>query len=242
MTPLEFAQASDQPFQTVGAAHYFDDLTRPAAEALGLDLFRFYFCGRGGVLGAVDAPVVQSAFGYFNPALLQKMWTSGGERCDVSEAASAQMQVAYDIGDRNLEGVDGLEEATEALARVTSAVDVGGLGLFAGFQQLPVPEHVPAAWMHQCILMRELRGSVHLAALTSHGLPGRVAHQIARPNDGEMFGWKEPAEVTNEQREAYAAAKTLTDLGVAAHCAALSEDERRHIVTCAQTSAERFTN
>ena len=241
MTPLEFATASDQPFQTIGAAHYFHDLTRTAADAINLDLFRFYFCGRGGVLGPVESSVVQAAFGYFNPKLLDKMWTSGSERSDVTEVAAAQMQVSYDIGNLTLEGLDGLAEATEALARVTSTVDPGGLGLFASFQQLPTPEELPAAWMHQCVLMRELRGSVHLAAVTAHGLPGRVAHQIARPDDGEMFGWREPTEVTDDQRDAYALAKTLTDTGVAAHCEALSETERSHIVACAQASAERIT-
>jgi len=241
MMPLDFVTATDSAFQNAGAAHYFHELAKPAAEGIGLDMFRFYFCGRGGVLGPVSSSVVQSSFGLFNPALLHKMWTTGGERCDVEVAAATQMQVAYDIGERYLDDIDGLAQATDPLAKLTSLVDIGGLGLFAGFQKLEAPESEAAAWMHQVILMRELRGSIHIAALAAHGIPGRIAHQIKRPNDGEMFGWTEPIEITDVQRSAYEDATALTNAGMAAHCSILTDDERNHIAAVAAATVDRVS-
>jgi len=241
MTPLDFVASTDTSFQNAGAAHYFHELTKPAADNIGLDLFRFYFCGRGGVLGPVSSSVVQSAFGLFNPELLHKMWTTGAERCDVEVAAATQMQVAYDIGERDLGDVVGMADATASLAQLTSSVDVGGLGLFAGFQQLAAPAGEAAAWMHQVILMRELRGAVHLAALAAHGVPGRVAHQIKRPNDGEMFGWTEPVEITNAQQRGYKEATALTNTGMASHCAILTDDERAHVAAVAGATTDHIS-
>jgi hypothetical protein len=61
----------------LGWAYYFVPETLETGKALGLDGFRFYSLGRGGMLGDVEAPVVVSAFGYFNPALVADMWDSG---------------------------------------------------------------------------------------------------------------------------------------------------------------------
>ena len=88
MTPEDFVDAVSTPFQDIGALHYFGPKSKAAAEALGIDQFRFYFAGRGGVMGEVSHEVLQSAFGYFNPALVDKMWTSSKERCDVALALS----------------------------------------------------------------------------------------------------------------------------------------------------------
>ncbi len=210
----------------MGAVHYFHEVTREVADELGLDLFRFYFCGRGGVLGNVDAAVVQAGFGYFNPKLLEKMWITGAQRCPVTEAAAAQMQVIYRIGEEGLGDVEGLGDAADHLAEVTSAVDSAALGLFAGFQALEQPDSAAARFMHQVVLMRELRGSVHLAALAAAGCPSRVAHQLKRPNDGDMFGWTEAVEVSEADREAYEKAGTLTDAAMVRHVSVISDDAR----------------
>ncbi len=53
---------------------YFDKATSERGRELGLRTMHFYFLGRGGVLGDVEAPVVASAFGYFKPALVERMW------------------------------------------------------------------------------------------------------------------------------------------------------------------------
>ena len=61
----------------IGSAFYFHPDTVAKAKSLGLDGFRMYFLGRGGVLGDVEPAVVSSAFGYFEPGLLAHMWNIG---------------------------------------------------------------------------------------------------------------------------------------------------------------------
>ncbi len=64
-TPMELVQSACPKIGSLGSAHYFDrEITVPRGKELGLDGFRFYFLGRGGVLGDVEARVVRSAFGY----------------------------------------------------------------------------------------------------------------------------------------------------------------------------------
>ena len=69
------------------------------------------------------------------------------------------------------------------------AVDGGAMALFAGVRAEPVPDDAPAAAIHQAMVLREMRGSAHLAAITAVGLPTEVAHAIKRPDDVELFGW-----------------------------------------------------
>ena len=59
------------------AVFYFAPSTVAVGKEHGLDGFRFYFLGRGGVLGDVESQVVASAFGYFEPGLGDKMWDVG---------------------------------------------------------------------------------------------------------------------------------------------------------------------
>ncbi len=60
-----------------GWAFYFVPATIARGNELGLDHLQFYALGRGGVLGDVESRVVSSAFGYFNPTLIESMWTAG---------------------------------------------------------------------------------------------------------------------------------------------------------------------
>ncbi|MGI9594675.1 MAG: helix-turn-helix domain-containing protein, partial [Acidimicrobiales bacterium] len=53
------------PIGAAGAAFYVNPDTLARGKELGLDGFRFYVLGRGGVMGDVPAKVVESAFGYF---------------------------------------------------------------------------------------------------------------------------------------------------------------------------------
>jgi len=76
ITPEEISRAIAEPTGPVGAAFYFHPDTMARGKELGLDGFRFYALGRGGVLGDVEAGVVHSAFGYFNPSMVARLWDS----------------------------------------------------------------------------------------------------------------------------------------------------------------------
>ena len=239
MTPFDFAAAVCDPFQILGAVHYFGPRAKAAAEELGIDQFRFYFAGRGGVLGNVSTEVFLSSFGYFNPSVVDKMWSSSKERCDVNAAATAQLNIAYEIGEESLAELDGLAEAADAMGKLSSSVDVAALPLFAAFASRPVPEPATHAFMHQTILFRELRGSIHLAAIAATGCRSRAAHQIRRPQDLEMFGYADEVEIPDDEKAAYSQVEPLTEGAMTTHGARwLTADERDQIASTAIAAVE----
>ena len=79
MDSMELVQTACPKIGSLGSAFYFHPDTVAKGKELGLDGFRFYFLGRGGVLGDVEPQVIQSAFGYFEPGLIAKIWNSAKE-------------------------------------------------------------------------------------------------------------------------------------------------------------------
>jgi hypothetical protein len=199
----------------LGAAWYFLPPTIEVGRSIGLDGFRFYFLGRGGVLGDVEWPVVLSAFGYFNPALLEKMWKTARQRCDVTTAVTAHMGCCHDYGRGRLHDVVELGPFCDAAQAIIEAavIDPAALPLFAAYTMLPLAPDLPARAMQLVVTLRELRGSVHLVAVVASGLASPVAHWIRRPKDVELFGWKadEISEPTDEDRRRLDQADELTN-------------------------------
>lgn len=240
MTDLALSEATDSALQVIGAQHYFHPEMKPRAEALGLDMFRMYIAGRAGVLGPVPSEVVQAAFGYFEPGLIRKLWLSSLERCDPQEAADAHFEVAYSLGESHLGAVDHLAEASEAMATVVENADPAGLGLFAGFAASACPDSPASTYMHQSMTLRELRGSVHLAAVAAAGLPSVIAHAIRRPNDLATFGWTNAPAPSDADREMLAAIDVATRNTMERHYSCLSADQMRLVHDVAQQARATF--
>lgn len=218
MTPDELVRTASPAIGHVGGAPwYFDPQTIEAGKAVGLDGLRFYFLGRGGTLGDVDWRIVSSAFGYFNPATVEHMFTTAKQRCAVDVAVRAHLGACADYGRRVLPDVD--EATLQGFCEAGTAVVAGAIAdpaalvLFAGYAAQPVPDDLLGRTMHLTAVLRELRGSVHLAAVAAAGLRSPVAHAIRRPNDVEMFGWK-PGDLpdpTDDDRRRLTASDTATD-------------------------------
>lgn len=213
MNAEELIATTAGPVGQHGAAYYFTPETLERGRELGLDGFRFYFLGRGGVLGDVEAPVVVSAFGYFEPGLVRRIWESGREVVEPREAGRAHLACAHRFGRERFAGAGDLGPFCEAAESVVAAVDPAGLALFAGIAAEPLPEDPPARAAQLLSVLRELRGSAHLLAVLASGLSPRVAHYIGRPDYFAAFGWSEEdvPEVTDAERAAYVAAEDLTD-------------------------------
>lgn len=227
MTPEELVAATAAPINKLGALYYFDPSTLAhGKEQLGLDGMRFYFLGRGGLLGDVDAPAVTSAFGYFAPAVVDKMWNSAREKCAPRDAAAAALACNADIGRAKLADVDGLDAFCEAAEQVVADVNPAALSLYAGVSAFPVPEDLPARAMHQLVVHRELRGSAHLAAVIAAGLNPGVAHAIRRPDDVQTFGWPEDLAITDADRATLAEVDATTDAMSAQHYSSLTDAQR----------------
>jgi hypothetical protein len=224
MDSREVIRAIAAPTGDIGASFYFVPETLARGKELGLDGFRFYVLGRGGVLGDVEPAVVRSAFGYFHPSLVERMWTSAKEIVTPRAAAREYIACAHEHGRRRFDDVTGLDAYVDAATAVIAHVEGVSMPLFAGVRAEPVPADAAAAAMHQAMVLREMRGSMHLLALTAAGLPSHVAHAIKRPDDVGVFGWKDdPPVPTDADREAWARAEALTDDLLAPAFAALTD-------------------
>lgn len=211
MTPQDICSTTAEPLGNIGGHFYFQPDTLAAGKELGLDGFRFYVLGRGGVMGDVDAALVHAGFGYFDPALIEKMWNTAKERVEPRTAAKAYLDAAYALARVNFEDSPTLAAFTEAAKKVIDSVDRSALPLFAAHAAMPVPEDTAAAAYHYAIVLRELRGSVHLAAVAAAGLHSRVAHQMRRPDMVETFGWKEELDVVGEHHDRRSRVDEMTD-------------------------------
>jgi len=218
-----------------GWTYYFDPATVARGERLGLDTFAFYFIGRGGVLGDVEAAVVQSAFGYFNPAVVAMMWEAARAKVAPRTAGREYFEAAHDFGRARLSGVEELGPFVTAATKVLDAakLDVAGLTLFAAAAAEPLPSDLPAAAMHLVAVLREFRGSAHLVAVVASGLSPRTAHFIRRPEMYTTFGWPDDDRptVTDVDTAALAAADALTDRIVAPAYGVLDDDDAMALIS-----------
>lgn len=210
MTPVEIMRATEA-IGKIGSAFYFHPDTLVRGKEVGLDGFRFYILGRGGVLGDVEPAVVHAAFGYFHPALIAKMWTSASERIAPRDAARLYHRCAHGLGRSALDDGEHLDGFVDAATQVINAVEGTSLPLFAAVRAEPVPDDAPAAALHQAMVLRELRGGVHLLSLVAQGLDSAKAHAIKRPDDVTMFGYDTAPDVTDDDRAKWRRAEDMTD-------------------------------
>lgn len=227
MTPEELIAEVSPPLYGLGAGFYFAPATLARGKELGLDGFRFYFAGRGGVLGDVEPAVVGSAFGYFHPALVEKIWSSAVAKVPPRDAARSYNEACREHGRATLAAVDGLGGFCDAAATVIGSTHNAGLALYAGWAAEPLPDDLPGRAMQLAAVLRELRGSVHLLAVVTKGLTPEKAHFMKRPDDYANFGYAEDApDITAADRAAHVAAEQLTDELMVAHYAVLDDAGR----------------
>ncbi len=227
MNPEEFVSTASPMIGSIGAAFYFVPETLERGTTLGLDGFRFYFLGRGGVLGDVESEVITSAFGYFEPALVSKMWDSARQIADPRETARAYMEACHDFGRSHFSDLSGLEEFCSSAKKVVGATELAGLALFAGISAEALPDDLAARAMHLVAVLREFRGSVHLLAVVASGIKPKVAHYMRRPEFYSVFGYKEDdvPVISDDDKARLKEADLLTDRLVACPYQVLSSSE-----------------
>lgn len=200
---------------------------------LGLKGWSWYHCGRGGVLGDVDASVVGATFGFFPPALQAKAWDRGRAVLPPADAAREYAAACAGWGSRVLADVPGAARLADLLTRVTDAAPVMGLPLFAGWRALARSTPADDAGRLALALQvaREHRGSAHLVAVAAEGvepLQAVMSGRYGRTN-AEFFGWAEPYPDPALAADAMARAEERTDAIVRPAFAALPEDERAEL-------------
>jgi hypothetical protein len=228
MTPEECALAVAGPIGKFGGTWMMAPATfGPAIEA-GFGGLDFYFRGRGGVLGEVDASVVVAAMGLLGPDVSAQCWNDGRSVMSAADAATKFADACAEFGRAHLaDGVD-YESLVTQCRTVIDGAECAGLPLFAGWRAMPVPDDPKGAAAHELNVLRELRGGAHLVAVIAHGLSPLEA-TLASTGTGMagFLGHPEPyPEVTDPMRAAREQAEETTNAIVAPAFAALAESDR----------------
>ena len=103
------------------------------------------------------------------------------------------MQSCDAWGRKHLATVDQLELFVAPAEKLVSQIDSSGLSLFAGLRAEPLPSDVPARAYRLIMLIRELRGCIHIAACVTHRLSGLEASLVSS-GEGltKLHGWAPP--------------------------------------------------
>jgi hypothetical protein len=233
MNSSELAALTADPIQVLGMSFYFDPLTGARAKESGLNIYEYYGVGRGGTLGNVDTDVIIEAFTFFHPRTIERLWTLPKERVDPVVVAADYVHAAYDFADRTFGGVDTevLSDFAAAAHKVAAAVEIGHHQLVDGYRQYEVPSNAVHAAYLGCILMRELRGCVHIDAVNEVGLSAVEACYLQDPMVFSLHGYVEDETplVTRETAAKKVRAEELTSAMMAACFDVLSDDERQHM-------------
>jgi len=233
MNSTDLADVTADPIQMLGMSFYFDPVTRARGKENGLNSFEYYGLGRGGTLGDVDADVIVEAFTFFHPRVLERMWTQAKEKADPATTAADYVQSAYAFADRTFGAIDEqvLRDFAAAAHKVAAAVERGHHQLVDGYKQYEVPTNPVHAAYLGCILMRELRGCVHIDAVNEVGLSALEACYLQDPAIFTMHGYveDETPTVTPETEAKKVRAEELTSSLMAGCFSVLSDVERQHL-------------
>jgi hypothetical protein len=214
-----------------------DAATYVHGGGLGFEGMSFYFAGRAGVLGDVDADAVTDALAFFNPQLISGVWGPAGDVLPREKAAAEFAACAYKWGEEHLP--DDVDAATlAALAkRVVDAAAPPNAPIFERWRQLPAPPEPKAAAMHYMNALRELRFALHADAVRAQGIDVSEAHRYRSPHMAALFGWPEPFEASDEFKAQWHQADEATDTAMAEALGVLLADELDTFVAVANAAA-----
>jgi len=194
LSALEMVRGTSHPIHEIGTAIYLSPETFARAAEWGWgNPFAFYFAGRGGVLGSVDAGVVSSAMGYFNPEVLTGLYAEGVAVAGPQGAADRMMDATAAWGRDHLEGVEDLAAFVRLADQLVDGAEGAALTLFAGWRAQTRANDTAGRAAQLFQILREWRGAVHLVGTTAVGLtPIEAILTNDGPEQAKFFGWQEP--------------------------------------------------
>jgi hypothetical protein len=235
MGSLDTAAAIAEPIGRVGSWYYFTPATGQRAEEIGLNVISFYAMGRGGVLGDVSNAEIAEAFYFFPPHFIGGMLDSGRGIQSLPAAAAAHLDAADAFARGTFGGVptEVLEGFAGAAAALMAAVPTGRWPLVDGYRSFPVPQDPAAAAYRYSIILRELRGSVHIDAIVASGLTAVEACYL--DSDGRQFalhGYTESdtPNVDDDARRRRDEAEAATSAAMASFMDSLTADQQQALV------------
>ncbi len=187
-----------QPVLTVGQAAGIDDpLT-------------FYAGGRGGVLGTSAWEQVQSAFAFFPPEVVQAAWGSVTAWGSPQAMAEHYANGLAAFGSEVFPADAGGRFATLGY-KVAESITPLGHPLFVGWRSMTLPDRGDEAAAIVMMVLRELRGDVHIQDIAASGLGPAEAEVVVRGVEGiPLHGWKPPYPNPDDHRAAVEAATLRT--------------------------------
>ena len=233
MSSLELTKATAATLGDMGARYMLHPETAAIGTAAGYaNGWAWYFTGRGGVLGDVDADVVTSAFGFFGGPMVRMMWEQGLQVEGARSAGTRYAAACAEFGRKRLQGAEGLGRFCELAEKVIGALDVSGMPLLAGLRAETAPADLPGRAYWYVTLLREWRGCEHIVAVRASGLTAaqavltnypdmeKNAKEASRRGFGE--GHPDATPLVGRRRQA----EELTDSLQAAGYDVLTADER----------------
>ena len=191
-----------------------DQATIDRGAELGYPTWAFYYGGRAGVLGDVDADVVAASTFFIPPRIVRKGWEKARAAGDLCNAGLGYREACWAWGRKHLGAVEGVARIAELTERVVQHASPVNAPLFAGWRAVPLPDEVPARAAQLLHVLREHRGAMHAVAVHASGLTPLEATATSKLAQASLrlFAWPEPwPEVTPELLERRAVADALTD-------------------------------
>lgn len=236
-TLTDAARDAAGPVHDLAAAFMLDGATYVSAAAAGYDGIAFYYAGRGGVLGDVDADVVTEAFVFFPPASVRAAWDGSAAIEDRAASAARFAGCGSEWARVHLpEGAVDYARLAELAGRIAAAADGSDAAVFAGWRALPEPTGDRELALHRMNALRELRAARHGAAVLEAGIEPVEALMVKTPYMADIFGWPEPRPDPDEElRARWAAAEEVTNERFGQDLAVLDADELQEF--CALSKA-----
>ncbi|MFM8794411.1 MAG: SCO6745 family protein [Acidimicrobiales bacterium] len=238
MTSLELVHHTKATIGGLGARYMLHPETAAAGTAAGYENgWAWYFTGRGGVLGDVDASVVASAFGFFGEPMVRMMWEAGTKVEGARAAGTRYAAACAEFGRRRLQGAAGLERFNELAERVMNAVDGSGLSLFVALRAEQAPSDAAGRAYWNICLLREWRGSEHVVAVRACGLTPAQAILTGYPDaatgikEASRRGFGDGHPDASPLSDSRRRAEELTDTLQAAGYDVLSAGERAELAS-----------
>jgi hypothetical protein len=192
------------PMEVSGAAFMLHPETFEASGAAGYGHpFEGYFAGRAGTLGDLSTDEVTDLFYSFPREVVQLFWEPGRAVLGVEGGTAQYQKQIAEWGAKHLAGVAGLDRFAELGEKIIAAAPTAGLPVFAGWAAQPRVSDPAGHAMQVLMIVRELRGSIHINGLKAAGISPKEAHLLNNPGDcpnrppagadyAGLFGFAEP--------------------------------------------------
>ena len=234
-----FAAACAPHVSALGGGWMISSQAKAFTKDNGLRGRQGYVLGRGSVLGDVDADVVTAAFGFWPADIIREAWEGGRAVLDLPTAKERYGEACRTWGRVRLETLDDAARLAELLGWVVDGADVAGLGLYAGWRAVPLPDDDLGRVIQRLHVLREYRGGMHLISVVASGLSPLQAVLSGPGGHGNatFFGWEEPFEDSTGLQLSRSDAETLTDRLVAPSWDVLGHDERVEVLTLLEAAS-----